>query len=127
MSWNVGWLIIVVSVCPVANLNFPRCHPLPLLFRKFSSGGGSVLGFTVASPAYDLNSDPAAFLGVSGVDFAVQVKYVHDYIVAPRLTHMWYNGTMNNNVSMQYMPRRWAHTSLYNNILGEPNYQYSKR
>lgn len=38
---------------------------------QFASG--NELGFTVASPAYDQAFDPPAFLGVSGVDFTVQV------------------------------------------------------
>lgn len=42
--------------------------------KQFSAGTGSSLGFTVASPAYDLSFDPPAFLGVSGVDYRVQVR-----------------------------------------------------
>ena len=41
---------------------------------QFSAGTGGGLGFTVASPAYDHAFDPPAFLGVSGVDFTVQVR-----------------------------------------------------
>ncbi|CAN0294046.1 unnamed protein product [Discosporangium mesarthrocarpum] len=37
---------------------------------RFATGGD--LGFTVASPAYDREFDPPAFLGVAGIDFKVQ-------------------------------------------------------
>lgn len=40
---------------------------------QFSPNYGGDLGFSIASPAYDLNSDPPAFLGVASFDFYVQV------------------------------------------------------
>lgn len=40
---------------------------------QFVSGFGGLLGFSVISPTYDRSFDPPAFLGVSGVDYAVQV------------------------------------------------------
>jgi len=51
----------------------------------FQFASGNELGFTVASPAYDQAFDPPAFLGVSGVDFTVQVCFRADrpVVVAP--------------------------------------------
>jgi len=56
---------------------FPHVHDTSVLsacgISQFSDGTGGGLGFTVASPAYDQAFDPPAFLGVSGVDFTLQV------------------------------------------------------
>lgn len=40
---------------------------------NFATGGD--LGFTIATPVYDNSSDPPAFLGVTAIDFKVQVGF----------------------------------------------------